>query len=72
MVCYLRCMTIKIFKKVIVLTVEKASQYSLWWSFKKANWATNPNSVCKGYWCTWNGIIAWNGKWMEICVLNAP
>ena len=63
-------MKIKLFKKVIVIRITTQSQYNLWWSFKNANWWTNPNSMCNGLYCTWNGIIAWNGKWMEIYILN--
>jgi hypothetical protein len=59
-------------RKIIVIKVSYVSQYSLWGKFEKADWGTNPHSVCKGLWCTWNGILALNGKWMEIYILNAP
>ena len=63
--------TIKFFKKVIVIKVTYNSQYSLWGRFGKANWGTSPHSLCKGLWCTWNGIIAWDGKWIDIYILSA-
>ncbi len=58
------------FNKAIVITLSYTSQYSLWYKFRKADWYTNPKSVCKGFRCIWNGIIAGNGQWLEIFILD--